>query len=565
MKNKTFFRIYISILFIFATAIIIGTLLVVKQVTDTINIEKDSLLNELKILELSIHDELDKLSQSTYLISKNNSLLEFEINSTRHSPIDAYHILAASNFEDLLQMQSFSIKTVNNLEVYFPKISKSLGTSSPYEKLRKKTFLPFRKWIIESDSNKTSLSYYTNNINSKALEKIENTDYVVRISIDPHQMLAQNSRLSDGVGMFINDNIYTYNLFNESNKIFYENLDAEPNKTFFLDFKNMHLTIMAYHTQNSNGIIKFAGIRDITYILPNIFLLIIGYLTIIFLLSSVIFYALSIIRKKIHHPLQEVTSGLLQFQYGNYHYRIDSQVENEYRYIVDNFNLLGTKISTLIQDVIDEQDRTRHAELKQLQLQMNPHFLYNSLSFIASASKLNMNTEVVEMCYSLSDYYRYILSKNKEENTLKMELNAVETYLKIFQMRSQRVTYQFTIEHDFLDLQFPTMLLQPIVENSIKFGVEFSEENLQINISCYQESDTLKLMISDNGKIVTDNEIDYIKNVILTGKDPTHIGLINIQRRLHYHYGKQSSVNVFNNINRGLTVILKIPLNRIII
>ncbi|MBP1041907.1 histidine kinase [Vagococcus sp. BWB3-3] len=560
MENKTFSRIYAAIFTIFAVAIIIGTLLFFKQISNAIDNEKESLTNELEILNISINDNLDKLSQSAFLISKSNSLLEFEIDSSRYSPEQAYQLLLAKNFEDVLQIQSFSIKMMNNFEVFFPKTQQTLGTSAPYKNLTDKKVILFRNWLYEKNQSGALLSYYTNNLNSKNLESTNKTDYIVRVSVDPNQLLAQNMRSSDGVALIINNSIYTNNLFNDANKFFYDKYaNGNTDKNSFITFKHNKIYLMSRYQDDQTPLFTLASVKDITHIMPNIILSIIAFLTVISILTAVIFYALSVIRRKIHQPLREVTSGLLEFQQSNYDYRINSHAESEYQYIIKNFNLLGQKITTLIQDVIDEQDRTKSAELKQLQLQMNPHFLYNSLSFIASAAKLNMTDDVIEMCYSLSDYYRYILSKSNGDNTIKMEMDAILTYLHIFEMRSQRLNYQMAINSDLYDIKFPPMLLQPIVENSIKFGIETSEDNLEINIKGFIQQEELILQVEDNGKIITPKEITYINQVILQGDDQTHIGLINIKRRLHYNFGKTTSLKVSQNTPRGLVVTIKIP------
>lgn len=562
MENTTFSRIYVSIFTIFAVAIVIGTLLFFKQVSNAVENEKENLSNELEILNISINDNLDKLSQSAFLISKSNSLMDFEIDSSRYSPEKAYQLLVNNNFEDVLQIQSFSIKMMNSFEVYFPKIQQTIGTTAPYKDWSEKKVILFRSWLYEKNQNSPLLSYYTNNLNSKALESTNKTDYIVKVSVDPNQLLAQNTRSSDGVSLIINQNIYTYNLRNDPSKFFYEKYSEKSNKNDnFLTFKHNRLYLMSTYYDSSSSLFNLAGVKDISHIMPNIILSIIVYLVIISILTLVIFYALSVIRRKIHQPLREVTSGLLEFQESNYDYRIQTQVESEYQYIIKNFNLLGQKISTLIQDVIDEQDRTKSAELKQLQLQMNPHFLYNSLSFIASAAKLKMTDEVIDMCYSLSDYYRYILSKSNTDNTLKMELAAIETYLRIFQMRSQRLTYEIEMTPDLYEMKFPPMLLQPVVENSIKYGIETSEENLAITIKGIKHSDYIELTIQDNGKLIDEDQISHINTVILQGQDQTHIGLMNIKRRLHFNFGPAANLEVAKNTDRGLLVIITIPIS----
>ncbi len=559
MKNKTFFRIYISIGAVFIIAIIIGTLLFIKLINDSIKTEKNDILDELETVDTAINSSLDKLSQSAFLISKSDSLISYEVNSSRYSEQAAYQQLLTESFDDLLQIESFSSKLSNELEVYFPKIDLSLGTSAPFPGIKNQKVLLFRHWLYEKDQNRTMLSYYTNNLNSKEIESIGKTSYIVRVTVEPIQLLSQNMRSQNGFGIIADGVPYTYNLFNDQKKLFYEKSSSFSTIPFAsVIIRNNKLQLLATYP-NEKARIKMVMIRDISGILPTILGTVVFYIGTLFIVGLFIFYILFVIRRKIHQPLKEVTAGLKEFQTGNYSYRIESQSENEYKYIVSNFNLLGQKILSLINNIVDEQDRTKNAELKQLQLQMNPHFLYNSLSFIASAAKLEMKDEVVAMCYSLSDYYRYVLSSSSKETTLRMELDAIATYLEIFRMRSLRLEYTFDIPKELMDQRFPSMLLQPIIENSIKYGLETSEQDLQITLSGTITNNKIQLIFKDNGKQLSQEDITYLNDVILTGNSGEHTGLMNIKRRMKYNFGEEASLIAFMNLPRGLIIEMTFP------
>lgn len=563
MKNQTFKRIYITVGILFLFCVFIGTALLIYQVKNSIDNERTQSSSDLGALNLSMTNELSKLSLSAYLISKNSSLQDFELDSLKSTPLEAYNTLSQKNFEDTLEEKSFFNKLDNTFEVYFPALKTTIGTSGPSKILSKKKYINFGKWAYEYNNNEQVLSYYTNNLNDHGLLSVNENPYIVRTSIFPSQLLAQNLGVVNSVAISTTSgDYYTFNMYNIEKKLLYKQIGNLKNKTTsFLSINNFNLYVIST-SYNNTGNFNLISIKNINSIFPNLVLSMGLFIGTLLFLGLLFIYVLFIIKSKIHQPLQEVTFGLKQYQQRNYDYQIHSNSDNEYRYIIDNFNLLGLQVKKLIQDVLDEQEQTKNAEIKQLELQLNPHFLYNSLSFIASAAKLNMKEEVIDMCYSLSDYYRYILSKKDKNNTLKMEIDALETYLKIFQLRSRRLSYGFNIDEKLMQQPFLPVLLQPLLENSIKYGIDDSDDYMTINILGEIHGDFFIISVIDNGKKISDAEITYINNVILTGKDSNHIGLLNISRRLRYHYGPAATLTIKKNHDKGAIVTLIIPLTK---
>lgn len=126
----------------------------------------------------------------------------------------------------------------------------------------------------------------------------------------------------------------------------------------------------------------------------------------------------------------------------------------------------------LIEQVYLEQLRAKDAHLKQLQSQINPHFLYNCLFFIKSKAVVGDTDSVEAMALNLGEYYRYITKTDHSLTTLQDELKLLENYLEIQNLRKQRISYEMDIAEDLLGLQIPRLLIQPLVENSIIHGIE---------------------------------------------------------------------------------------------
>ena len=144
---------------------------------------------------------------------------------------------------------------------------------------------------------------------------------------------------------------------------------------------------------------------------------------------------------------------------------------------------MAAEIEQLIQKVYVEQLRSREANLKQLQSQINPHFLYNCFALIRSLTRLGKHDSVMEMALHLSKYYRYTTRVEKQSASLQEELDLIESYLKIQQLHISHLHYEIDIPDHMRHLDIPRLLLQPLVENAVIHGIERVERDGIITVS----------------------------------------------------------------------------------
>lgn len=196
-------------------------------------------------------------------------------------------------------------------------------------------------------------------------------------------------------------------------------------------------------------------------------------------------------------------------------------------------------------------EQQKQAELQSLRAKINPHFLYNSLNSIASLSSTNpQKTE--QMALALSDFFKYVINREQKQlNTLSEELNATRTYLEIEKVRfGDRLNFEIDYPAEFLDVQIPQLIIQPLVENAIKHGLSQITGKGTIQISVRTTEGKLKIRIYDNGPAFPDGPL-------------SGFGIRNTQERIFLSYGDQASVNWENGTEKYIEISLPFTISNL--
>lgn len=244
---------------------------------------------------------------------------------------------------------------------------------------------------------------------------------------------------------------------------------------------------------------------------------------------------------------------------GDFSTRIIEEPRNEFGYVFNQFNQMVQGGQRLLESLSREQKMRDLSEFKQMQLQIDPHFLYNSLSYIVSVAD---NPEAVtDMSSHLAKYFRY-QTKAKIKTSLKEELTFAESYLEIMALRKELV-YSIDFPYEVLEEQILPLIVQPLVENAIEHGIEGREGAFQVYLLGEILSEhRLKISVVDDGKGLSEEEMILLKNQTNQKElsENGSVGLWNVNQRLINHYGKEASLQFEENSFGGLTVwfILKI-------
>ncbi len=203
------------------------------------------------------------------------------------------------------------------------------------------------------------------------------------------------------------------------------------------------------------------------------------------------------------------------------------------------------------------------AELKALQSQLNPHFLFNVLNTIGSLALLEGATKTEELAISFAEMLRDTLKKSDKIVTLETAVSYVEKYLNIQKIRfGNRLEYNIDIQEEILDIKIPFMTLQPFVENSINHGLDCKEEGGYINIIGKSIGEDVSINIIDNGIGISKNKIDMILDNSSQEdfkSNSTGIGIKNVNNMLKNYFGEKYAIDIDSKINAGTIIKIKIP------
>lgn len=208
----------------------------------------------------------------------------------------------------------------------------------------------------------------------------------------------------------------------------------------------------------------------------------------------------------------------------------------------------------------------KEADLKALQAQINPHFLFNVLNTIGRLALIEHADKTQEMIYAFSDMMRYTLKKeNTNVVTIKEEIDHVRNYLSIQKMRmGDRLEYSIDISEEAEEILCPFMTVQPFVENAINHAIEPTAAGGKITITGDMENDIVMLRIKDDGKGIPKEKSDKLLEGTYTpdpkdGGRSTGVGINNANKRLKYYYGPEYGIQIFSEPDKGTEVLLRIP------
>lgn len=203
---------------------------------------------------------------------------------------------------------------------------------------------------------------------------------------------------------------------------------------------------------------------------------------------------------------------------------------------------------------IEKREQLRIAELKMLQSQINPHFLYNTLDSIKWKSKLSGQQEIAKMTTALGSLLKASMNHNETVVSLKEELNLIENYIYIQKVRySDRLEFKLNIDQTILDCAIPKFLLQPLIENAVIHGIEGIENKGLIILNGYSQDKYLFFEIIDNGQGFKTG-LDQLLN----DDQNKHIGLKNVEKRIKLYYGSEAYLSYDDTYRNGCKMVVRV-------
>ena len=212
-----------------------------------------------------------------------------------------------------------------------------------------------------------------------------------------------------------------------------------------------------------------------------------------------------------------------------------------------HFSHMAREIDGLIQTDYTNRILLREAQLKALEAQINPHFLYNTLSAINWRAKMRGAQEISDMVEALSNLLRVTLNDDSGLIPLEQELSLVQSYIVIQRIRfDETLDYRLAVEADELkDVLIPKLTLQPLIENAIRYGLEQSTQICRVQLSVRRQGAQLVLLVQNDGSLYEDDLLEKLRQKTVTPHG-YGIGLLNIEKRLEFAFGKEAGLELYN-------------------
>lgn len=322
---------------------------------------------------------------------------------------------------------------------------------------------------------------------------------------------------------------------------------------------NRNRILYTYQTSNPNKLV-LVGCLNIELILGNLSLVtyILGATIIISLLVCILISF--IVSKRINTPVKCMIDTMRLMESGDFNQNIEVRSNDEFGYLANQFNIMCEHIKDLFQKNEEKQELLRIAEIKNLQAQINPHFLYNTLDSIKWLAKINGESEIYIMVKNLSILLKNSIRLYKEFVPVKDSLTTLESYIAIQNIRfNDKFDVIFQIEDEVLSYKIPNLLLQPLVENAMLHGLEAKPGKGELYIRGFREQANLILQVQDNGIGMTEQQKRELL-ASLSIKDSTlHIGVKNVHQRVRLYYGEPYGLTIESEPNQGSTFTLTLP------
>ena len=264
----------------------------------------------------------------------------------------------------------------------------------------------------------------------------------------------------------------------------------------------------------------------------------------------------------IHQPLRRLVEQFKRVDAGRFDVSTSYVNQDEFGYLFRQFDKMVNNLKVSIDDLYIQKIRLQHAELQQLQAQINPHFLYNSF-FILHRLILNYDIDSAKIVSkNLGSYFQYITRNAKKEVPLVEEVNHARSYVEIQNVRfSNRINAVFEeLPERFHEIQAPRLILQPIIENAYQHGLGEVVEQGRLSIRFSSNEQQLLMIVEDSGPGLDDSAIhDLASKLNQSDNSGESTGLINVHRRLQLKYGNGSGIAVARSDLGGLLVRMSIP------
>ena len=267
-----------------------------------------------------------------------------------------------------------------------------------------------------------------------------------------------------------------------------------------------------------------------------------------------------ILTRSVSKPLSNLVANIEHIGINRLSVDVVSESQDEIGHLFSSFKNMVDRLNFMINEVYQSKILQQEYEMKALQAQINPHFLYNTLEYIRMYALSRNQEELADVVYAFSALLRNNTTQEKTK-TLKEEIDFCEKYVYLFQMRyPDKIAYHVTIDPAFEQLELPKFTLQPLVENYFVHGIDYQRNDNAISIKAYKEADQIVIEVKDNGKGADPQQLAMIHEELQNQEigAQTSIGIKNVHERLRGMFNGAYQMDVTSQAAAGFTVKIRL-------
>ncbi|MFS0868755.1 sensor histidine kinase [Paenibacillus xylanilyticus] len=518
---------------------------------------QNNTMNHLSTFADSVESNIYQLSLYGMSIGQDSSIQEYQRPDYKDIPYE--RVKVGSAILEKMNLYNAASKWHSTITLYFPRLQKVISTDYY-------AYIPYSEDEFSQPLSKSwtythnQFEWYTTDPTTASI-KPDKARLITKISFPVRHltaMLDQNKLNNKGDPFMFHPELGLI-----SNSSGSDTLDAVQTKLQETDLQgkggftaNLNQTeyYVSYIQSGSLGwyYVDYVPMQQILRPITSSRNLFYASIAVLIAMSIVVLYVLY---RSVQLPLLQLVKGTNRLSTGDFSVRLHHSSRNEFSLLFARFNIMAQRIQELIENVYEEQLRRREATLKQLQSQINPHFLYNCLFYIKNMARMKNEKAVVAMALNLGEYYRYITRSEKDQTTIKEELAMVKNYLEIQALRLERMHFTIDVPDAMLGKTVPRLTLQPIVENAIIHGIEPRSEDGYITIHANYKDDMYRITVEDSGRGMTDEQLDQLKSNLLKPLDENMgCGTWNVHQRLYFLYGEGAGLEYEHSPSGGVKV-----------
>jgi two-component system sensor histidine kinase YesM len=401
-----------------------------------------------------------------------------------------------------------------------------------------------RNWkVLYSNKQEKYISLIRNQVNFTSLTKMG----VIKIDIKVKDFFSavDYQKIGSNGSLMILDN---------DNNILTYSLPEGKNARDMLQSEKGYLKIEQPITNSTWQLVALIPVNELyenAKSLLNLTILLCFIIVFILILVSVF------LSKVLSSNVNRIIYGIKMFEKGHFSYRVEEKGDNEFNEIIIVLNNMAQTIETLIHEVYVTKLQRKEIELQLLQAQINPHFLYNTLSSISRLAKLGKVDELHLMIMALAKFYRLTLNEGRMVISINDEIEQIKAYITIQNIQfGDRLKVSYELDETILPSETIKFIMQPFVENILEHA--WHQETMHIWIKVYNENDNIIISITDNGIGMAH---ETIEQVLADGESRKGYGIYNVDKRIKLQFGDTYGVRISSILEQGTTVQLVLPNN----